>query len=109
MSTQSGWKAYLKSQLKAELQELIRLKAIALAPKLKQRYRDRVLSQLRECRWDTEISQADLDDVIGVCNGLVAKWETAVRFPTLFSAFCWAEALGMEIKLVKKGERDEAG
>jgi|TARA_X000001382_G_scaffold130466_1_gene125421 transcriptional regulator with XRE-family HTH domain len=45
------------------------------------------------------LTQRHVDDRIGVASGLVAKWESGNRKPTLFNAHCWAEALGCHVKL----------
>lgn len=45
-------------------------------------------------RKELGLSQMELDNRIGVAEGLVAKWESGSRRPTLYNAWCWAVALG---------------
>jgi len=55
-------------------------------------------------RYDLGLTQPAVDQMIGVAPGLVAKWEIGNRKPTLFNAYCWAEALDCEIKLETKDD-----
>lgn len=58
-----------------------------------------LIEQFRVKRLELGLSQLALDDRIGVASGMVAKWENGFRKPTLWNAFCWAEALGCQLKL----------
>jgi transcriptional regulator with XRE-family HTH domain len=49
------------------------------------------------------ISQAALSDRIGVSSDLVGKWETGIRFPSIFLLFCWMDALDMRLNVKRKG------
>lgn len=60
---------------------------------------DYLIKQFSERRNELGLTQQRLDDRIGCASGLVAKWESGNRKPTLFNAHCWAEALGCHIKL----------
>lgn len=42
-------------------------------------------------------SQAALDDVLGVSEGMVAKWEIAARLPSAFFLMCWCKALNVRL------------
>ena len=55
--------------------------------------------QLRDRRYELNISQNELDHIIGCATGLVAKWETGNRKPTAFNLYCWAEALRCQINV----------
>ena len=63
------------------------------------RYADDLVTQLKKRRYQLGLPQAALDDRIGCATGLVAKWETGNRKPTAFNLYCWAEALGCNLKL----------
>ena len=60
-----------------------------------------LIEQFREARREQGIASHALDDMIGGAVGLVAKWEVGIRKPTMFNAWCWAKALGLEFKLVR--------
>ena len=61
-----------------------------------------LIRQFQLRRYQLGLTQPDVDQKIGVATGLCAKWEMGNRKPTLFNAYCWAEALGCEIKLEAK-------
>ncbi|MAR67957.1 MAG: hypothetical protein CL833_11980 [Crocinitomicaceae bacterium] len=61
-----------------------------------------LIKQFQLRRYQLGLTQPDVDQKIGVATGLCAKWEMGNRKPTLFNAYCWAEALGCEIKLEAK-------
>jgi hypothetical protein len=58
-----------------------------------------LIKQFKARRTELGLQQKDVDYKIGNGHGLCAKWEIGNRKPTLFNAYCWAEALGCEIKL----------
>ena len=58
-----------------------------------------LIKQFQLRRYQLGLTQPDVDQKIGVATGLCAKWEMGNRKPTLFNAYCWAEALGCKIKL----------
>ena len=57
-------------------------------------FRAELIQQFVVRRRALGISQMELDHRIGVAEGLVAKWESGARRPTLYNAWCWAKALG---------------
>lgn len=61
-----------------------------------------LIKQFQERRYQLGLTQPEVDQIIGSATGLCAKWEIGNRKPTLFNAYCWAEALGCEIKLEVK-------
>ena len=61
-----------------------------------------LIKQFQLRRYQLGLTQPDVDQKIGVATGLCAKWEMGNRKPTLFNAYCWAKALGCEIKLEAK-------
>ncbi len=52
---------------------------------------------LRARREALGLSQAELDEIIGLCGGHVQKWERMVRRPTGFNLANWVAALGLEL------------
>ena len=66
------------------------------------RYYAELLEQLKARRKAVGLSQCDLDHAIGVSDGMVAKWETAVRFPSGFFLMCWCKALGVRIAVARE-------
>jgi len=58
-----------------------------------------LIQQFRSKRILLGYSQRDVDDIVGVSPGICAKWELGDRKPSLFLAYCWAEALEMNIVL----------
>lgn len=65
-------------------------------------------NSLRQRRMDMGLAQPDLDHVLGVAVGLVAKWEGGFRSPTSYNLYCWAKALGCDLVLVPRPERENA-
>ena len=72
----------------------------AFPPELK--FASHLIRRYQSVRYERGIAQLALDDKVGLTLGQIAKWESGARKPTLYNAFCWAEALGCELKLVKK-------
>ena len=64
-----------------------------------QQWIDDLISQFTTRRYELNISQNELDHIIGCATGLVAKWETWNRKPTAFNLYCWAEALRCKINV----------
>lgn len=60
-----------------------------------------LLKQLIEVRKATGMSQAAMDERIGVSEGMVAKWEAAHRLPGAFFFMCWCDALGVRLTITK--------
>jgi transcriptional regulator with XRE-family HTH domain len=54
---------------------------------------------LIERRKQLGYTQRQLDDIIGVSDSMVAKWESGMRFPTTKSLERWAPALGFQVRL----------
>lgn len=63
---------------------------------------------LRQRRLDRGQTQSDLDADLGVATGLIAKWEGGFRSPTGYNLYCWAQALGCDLVLVPRPERENA-
>jgi ribosome-binding protein aMBF1 (putative translation factor) len=61
-----------------------------------------LIGQLVRQRKKLNLSQADLDQMIGVSESMVAKWESKARLPGAFVLMCWAKALGMKLQAKEK-------
>ena len=66
-----------------------------------------LIKELVEERKRQGLTQSDLDEKIGLTQGQLAKWETGDRSPTLWNAYCWASALGVELTIRKKDEKKQ--
>lgn len=67
-----------------------------------------LISQFRMARETSGLTQEQVDGRLGIADGLTAKWENSFRKPTLFHAYCWAQALDQKITLSpsKKDKND---
>lgn len=66
-----------------------------------------LIDQLIERRKFLSLSQADLDEMIGVSESMVAKWESKARLPGAFFFMCWAKALGVRLIVQEVSECQE--
>jgi hypothetical protein len=66
---------------------------------------DELIDQLAEKRREKNISQRDLDEIIGCASGLVGKWETKSRRPSAWNLACWISAL--KCKVYVDGQESE--
>ena len=57
-----------------------------------------LITQLTARRKTMRISQESLSQIMGVSDGMVAKWESGHKMPSSFYLMCWAQALELEIK-----------
>jgi len=64
-----------------------------------QQFTSDLIKQFQRRRYQLGLTQHAMDAMLGVSPGVVAKWEIGNRKPTLFNAYCWAEALGCDIRL----------
>lgn len=67
-------------------------------------FHNQIIPQFVELRKRRNISQLEMDEILGVAKGLVSKWECGIRKPSGWLFCCWAEALGAEIILKEKGK-----
>ena len=65
-------------------------------------FHKQVIPQFVDARKAKEISQLEIDEILGVAKGLVSKWECGIRKPSGWLFCCWADALDMQITLTKK-------
>tara|TARA_R110000824_G_scaffold30184_2_gene99618 strand:- start:7904 stop:8146 length:243 start_codon:yes stop_codon:yes gene_type:complete len=66
---------------------------------------DELISQLAARRHEKNISQRDLDDIIGCASGLVGKWESKSRRPSAWNLACWLSALECRVHI--NGQKSE--
>jgi transcriptional regulator with XRE-family HTH domain len=62
-----------------------------------------LIAKLVDRRRALGISQIELDDLIGVSDGYVAKWERLLKIPTPYFFTLWAHALGVTLDVVPFG------
>ena len=62
----------------------------------------RVVSQLVTRRKELGLTQDDVNDLLGVADRLVSKWECGVRTPTTFHLHCWIDALNSQLFVFDK-------
>jgi ribosome-binding protein aMBF1 (putative translation factor) len=58
-----------------------------------------LIARLVAVRKEAGISQAALDDRIGISEGCTAKWESRARIPGAFFLMCWCKALDVQLTL----------
>lgn len=68
-----------------------------------QSYYSDLIKTLAVKRKEKGISQASLDDMIGVSEGMTAKWESKARLPGAFFLMCWCKALNVHL-IISEGE-----
>ena len=67
-----------------------------------------IIPQFVAARKKLKISQLEMDEVLGVAKGLVSKWECGIRKPSGWLFCCWADALGMQITLTPKVQKNDS-
>ena len=65
-------------------------------------FHNSLIPQFVAARNAKNISQLEMDEILGVAKGLVSKWECGIRKPSGWLFCCWADALGMQITLTPK-------
>lgn len=66
----------------------------------------RLIRRLAARRLDLGLSQGHVDQLLGIADGLVAKWEARHRVPSFFLLTCWADALECDLKLEPREDLD---
>jgi DNA-binding XRE family transcriptional regulator len=59
----------------------------------------KMIDALRAKRCELGLSQEATSQIVGVSEGMVAKWETGHKMPNSFWLMCWCQALGVEVRL----------
>ena len=67
---------------------------------------DKLISQLIEARLEVGLSQESLAHKIGCTSSLIHKWEGHKRIPSGFMLICWLDALGYQINVTKKKQKN---
>lgn len=67
-----------------------------------QHYYNLIINRLIDVRKLKNLSQAMLDDKIGVSEGMVAKWESKARLPGAFFLMCWCISLDLQLTLLDR-------
>lgn len=57
----------------------------------------RLIRRLQRRRQALGLSAYELEEIIGVTTGLVSKWESGIKNPSMFSLWCWCEAMGLVV------------
>ncbi len=70
------------------------------SPKTRGDFLKDVVKQLVHRRRELELTQEQVDHIMGNADRLCSKWECGMRTPTAFNLYCWAEALSVSIQIV---------
>ena len=71
-------------------------------------FHNAIIPQFVAARKKLKISQLEMDEVLGVAKGLVSKWECGIRKPSGWLFCYWADALGMQITLTPKVQKNDS-
>lgn len=66
---------------------------------------DELVDALIERRRDLRLSQVEVAERIGSSASSVSLWESGKATPGSVSLFAWADALGVDLALVPRGDR----
>lgn len=61
-----------------------------------------IIAQFVERRKELNLTQEEVDSLMGTADRLVSKWECGDRIPTSFNFYCWAQALKSKLSLFPK-------
>lgn len=61
--------------------------------KIRSDFLEEIVKPMVTRRKALKMTQAEVNDKLGVIDFLVAKWECGMRTPTSFNLLCWAEVL----------------
>ncbi len=70
-------------------------------------FHNALIPQFVAARKKLNISQLEMDEILGVAKGLVSKWECGIRKPSGWLFCCWADALQMTIQLKPKVQNND--
>ena len=62
-------------------------------------FHEQLIPQFVQARKKLQISQLEMDEILGVAKGLVSKWEVGIRKPSGYLLCCWADSLNMRLEL----------
>lgn len=60
---------------------------------------DQLIKKLADKRKEHGLTASELDAMIGLTDGHIAKYERGYRKPNLFIFHCWVSALGQQVEL----------
>lgn len=58
-----------------------------------------LVEQLIARRKELEMTQEEVNHIVGLGDRYLSKWEAGIKSPTSFNLVCWANALGCTIGL----------
>ncbi len=58
-----------------------------------------IIVQFVKRRNELNLTQEEVDNLMGTADRLVSKWESGERIPTPFNFYCWAQALKSQLLL----------
>lgn len=61
-----------------------------------------VVKQLVDARHKAGMTQEMLNDALGIADRLVNKYECGIKSPSGFILYCWADALGCDVKIERR-------
>ena len=68
--------------------------------KVRNDFLNNIVSELVKQRQKLELTQEELNAILGITDRLLGKWEVGIRTPTCFHLYCWAEALNMQLAVI---------
>ena len=72
------------------------------ATELERTFYGQLIGELALARRRRSLTQEELDDMLGVSRGLVAKWESFLRMPGSFMLVCWCHSLDVNLSVVHR-------
>jgi hypothetical protein len=73
-------------------------------PRLIRTFYQPIISELVAERHRQQMTQMDVNEIVGCADSLIAKWESGNRLPSLYFLLLWVEALGLDLKLEGEDE-----
>lgn len=65
--------------------------------KVRNDFLNNLVTKLVEQRHIRNLTQEELNAILGVTDRLLGKWEAGIRTPTVFHLICWGEALDLRL------------
>jgi ribosome-binding protein aMBF1 (putative translation factor) len=69
-------------------------------PRLLRTFYRPTIERLITARQQQKLSVAEVNDMVGCADNLIAKYEAGLKMPSLYYLLLWCEALGVEMQLV---------
>jgi transcriptional regulator with XRE-family HTH domain len=77
------------------------------ATELERMFYGRLVRELAARRHARDMTQEQLDQVLGVSDGQVAKWEAFDRLPGAFTLMCWCNALDLRLATFEPPKQED--